>query len=77
MNDTKSLLDASSCNHQLTNLDRLQGVIRLPIQLSKSVRRGCSGSFHTLPMQHPPVGRDFHATLDEVITEYGGLMQLY
>jgi hypothetical protein len=29
-----------------------------------------------VPMQHPPVGRDFHATSAEVITEYGGLMQL-
>ena len=35
-----------------------------------------SGSVCSLPMQHPPVGRDFHATSAEVITEYGGLMQL-
>ncbi len=28
----------------------------------------------SVPMQHPPVGRDFHATSAEVITEYGGLM---
>ena len=35
--------------HQQNNSDRLLGVIRLPIQLSKTVGRGCSGSVCSLP----------------------------
>ena len=40
-------------NHQPINSDRLHGVIRLPIQLSKSVGRGCSGSVCSLPFETP------------------------
>lgn len=38
--------------HQQNNSDRLLGVIRLPIQLSKTVGRGCSGTVCSLPLQH-------------------------
>ena len=38
--------------HQQNNSDRLLGVIRLPIQLPKTVGRGCSGSVCSLPI-HP------------------------
>ena len=36
--------------HQQNNSDRLLGVIRLPIQLPKTVGRGCSGSVCSLPI---------------------------
>jgi hypothetical protein len=37
--------------HQQNNSDRLLGVIRLPIQLSKTVGRGCSGTVCSLPLR--------------------------
>ena len=53
----------------LIDSDKLQGVIRLPIQLQLTVVRGFSGSIQTLPMQYPFVEWGSHATFDEVITE--------